>query len=132
MMNGIYNDNFNSISVYDVYALQADYPVDIGKPDSLATQTAPNNDTPSTGVTNAGTVKTPGSPAHWWLVFVVIFAVFVFVARKFAGDDRYSNIRASVYNMFFLTFFIILIMNVMKRIAAAVPPNPVSALVLAA
>lgn len=131
-MDGLYNDNFNSISVRDVYAYQADYPIDIGKPDSLATQTAPNNDTPSTGATNAKTVSTPGSPAHWWLVFTVIFGVFIFIARKYAGDDRYSNIRASVYNMFFLTFFIILIMNVMKRIAAAVPPNPVSALVLAA
>lgn len=131
-MDGLYNDNFNSISVGDVYAPAANYPYNIGAPDSTATQTAPNNDTPSTGMTNAKAVQTPGSPAYWWLVFVVIFAVFVFIARKYAGDDRYSNIRASVYNMFFLTFFIILIMNVMKRIAAAVPPNPVSALILAA
>ncbi len=132
MNQGVYNDNFNTISITDVYAYQGNYPIDIGAPDSLATQTAPSNQTPSTGVTNATEVKTPGNPAHWWLVFVVIFAVFVFIARKFAGDDRYSNIRASVYNMFFLTFFIILIMNVMKRIAAAIPPNPVSALILAA
>lgn len=131
MLQGRYDDNFNSIPIADVYAIQSDYPYDIGKPDSLATQTAPNNDTPSTGATNA-TVTTPGNPAAWWVVFVVIFAVFVFIARKYAGDDRYSNIRASVYNMFFLTFFMILILNVMKRIAASVPANPVSALVLAA
>jgi len=131
MLNGRYDDNFNSISVYDVYAMQANYPIDIGAPDSTATQTAPTNDSPSTGAQPAARTTTPGNPAHWWLVFGVIFAGFIIIARKFSGDDRYSNIRASAYNMIFLTFFIILMQTVMKRIAASIPPNPVSALILA-
>lgn len=130
-MLGLYDDNFNTISMQQVYALNTDFPTDIGAPASVHTITAPTNDTPSTGVQTVATT-TPGNPAHWWLVFAVIFAGFILIARKFSADDRYSNIRASTYNMFFLTFFFILIMNVMKRIAAAVPANPVSALVLAA
>lgn len=128
---GSYDDNFNSISFSQVYALNTDFPTDIGAPSSVQTITAPTNDTPSTGAQPMATT-TPGNPANWWVMFALIFAGFILLARKFSNDDRYSNIRASTYNLVFLTFFIILILNVMKRIAAAVRPNPISALILAA
>ncbi len=135
MFSGLPNDINNTISMYDVYAVQSDYPVDIGRPDSTATQTAPTNDTPSTGATNNtmnAAANSPGKPGHWWITFAVIFVAFIFAARKFGGDDRYSNIRMSVYNGIFLTFFIVLILNALKRIAAVAPPNAVSTLILAA
>lgn len=130
MFSGIPNDINNSISLLDVYAYQADYPVDIGAPDSTRTQTAPNNDSPSTGSQAVATI--PGNPAKWWIVFALVFFGFVFIARRFGGQSEYGNIKASVYNGLFLTFFIVLILNALKRIAAVTPPNPVSALILAA
>jgi len=52
-----------------------------------------------------------------------VFAVFVFVARRYAGDDRYSNIRLSLYNGLFLTFFIVIILNFLKVVAGRFFPN---------
>ena len=136
MYSGFMNDVNNSISAFDVYAAPMDMPMNVGTPQGNV-QTAPNNEiVPSTSNNTAtqmpvGNGKGVGS-AHWWLVFVAIFAGFIFVARKFGGGDSYSNIRMSVYNGLFLTFFIILMLNFMKVLATKLPPNPVSALIMAA
>jgi hypothetical protein len=137
MLSGYPGDVNNTIAFGDVYALNSDFPMDIGVPDSVDTQTAPNFDTPSTGIQSNNTRNATidnGSekPGHWWLMFALVFVGFIALARKFGGSDKYSNIKMSVYNGLFLTFFIVLMLNLMKVIAAKAPPNPVSTLILAA
>lgn len=135
MFSGYVDDINNSISINDVYAGFNDRPVDIGVPQGNI-ETAPTNQVPSTqGQSNNTLVQSTGvlgKPAHWWLMFALVFVGFIFLARKYGGGDSYSNIRMSVYNGIFLTFFLVLILNFMKVFAAKFPNNPVSTLVLAA
>lgn len=77
-----------------------------------------------------GTVT--GKPTSWWLMFFVVFVAFVFIARKYDNKNNFSNVRLSIYNGFFLTFFIVLILNFLKVIAAKVKVPGVSELILAA
>lgn len=135
MFSGYPNDVNNTISAFDIVAPMSSYPRNIGAPDTDATQTAPNNDTNINGQssnTRAMAEAIPGRPANWWVSFALVFIGFIFLARKYGGGESYSNIRMSVYNGLFLTFWIVLMLNLLKVAAAKFPPNPVSALVLAA
>lgn len=142
MFSGYPGDVNNTIALDDVYAPSGlDMPTDIGWPSDLYVNTAPMNDALSSGApvqsnnsmsATAGS-STPGKPGHWWLTFALVFIGFIVVARRFGGEgQQYGNIKANVYNGLFLTFFIVLMLNMMKVIAAKFPPNPVSALILAA
>lgn len=76
-----------------------------------------------------------GKPASWWLMFFVVFLAFVFVSRRYGGGDGapgFSNIRMTVYNGIFLTFFLVLMLNLLKVFAAKVKIPGVSELILAA
>ncbi len=76
-----------------------------------------------------------GTPAGSWLLFLAIFVGFVLLSRKFGGGDGapgFSNIKATVYNGIFLTFFVVLILNLLKVFAQKVQIPGVSELILAA
>jgi hypothetical protein len=139
MVSGYPNDVNNTIAFGDVYNFN-DFPTDIGTPDAGLPDTAPTQDVmPSvTGVdtnnamNSSAQISAAGKPAYWWLTLFGMFALFVFLARKYGGGDSYSNIKASVYNLFFLTIFIVLMLNFLKVIAANWKIPGFSELVLAA
>lgn len=75
------------------------------------------------------------TPAGSWLLFLAIFVGFVLVSKKFGGGDgapAFGNIKATVYNGIFLTFFVVLILNLLKVFAQKVKVPGVSELILAA
>ena len=73
-----------------------------------------------------------GKPATWWVMFAVVFVVFVWVARRYDTGQNFSNIKLSLFNGLFLTFFIVLMLNLLKVFAAKVKVPGVSDLILAA
>lgn len=75
-----------------------------------------------------------GKPSSWWILFAVVFVAFVWLARRYGGSEkeRFSNVKLSVYNGIFLTFYIILILNLLKVFAAKIKVPGVSDLILAA
>lgn len=87
---------------------------------------------PSTPSMSGGGATFIGQPAKWWIGFVVVFALFVWVSRRFNGGEKFTNIKLSVYNGIFLTIFIVLILNLLKVFAARFPIPGLSALILAA
>lgn len=94
-----------------------------------AAATAPVTESPAE---NSGVL---GQPVGWWLVWLAIFAAFLWVARKFGGGGdgaRYGNILPSFYNGAFLTLYIVLILNVLKVGARKYPIPGLSELILAA
>lgn len=75
-----------------------------------------------------------GKPSSWWLMFLIVFVGFAFLARRYGGSeaDRFSNVKLSVYNGIFLTFYIVLILNLLKVLATRFKIPGVSELILAA
>ena len=118
---GYMNDVNNTISVFDVYTPESfAMPVYGGEGANGAPRGGNGNGSAAAPAAASGPL---GKPANWWVGLVLTFAVFVFVARRYAGDDRYSNIRLSLYNGLFLTFFIVIILNFLKVVAGRFFPN---------
>lgn len=92
----------------------------------IAPSTAPAATAPSS---NGGFF---GKPASWWILFAITFVVFVWLARRYDTGGNFGNLRMSVYNGLFLTFWMILILNLMKVFAAKVKIPGASELILAA
>jgi len=61
-----------------------------------------------------------GKPIGWWLTILVIFIGVIWLMKKFApGEGReFGNINPGLYNGFFLTLYIVLILSVLKVAAA--------------
>ena len=74
----------------------------------------------NTPVAAAGGTK----PLAWWLGMVIVVALILFTARKAGEASEFSNIRASTYNIFLMTFIAILGITVMKIIAVKVSKVP--------
>lgn len=89
-----------------------------------------NQDAKSNASVNTGIM---GKPSSWWLMFAVVFIGFVFLSRKYSGGDTsFSNVKLTVYNGLFLTFFIVLMLNMLKVFATKFKIPGVSDLILAA
>lgn len=75
-----------------------------------------------------------GQPASWWVVWLIVFVVFLWAARRFApgGSEKYGNLLPSLHNGIFLTLYIVLILNVLKVGARKFPIPGLSELILAA
>lgn len=73
-----------------------------------------------------------GKPSSWWITFALIFVGFIWLSRKYGGEERFSNVKISVYNGVFLTFWIILILNLLKVAATRFKIPGISELILAA
>lgn len=90
-----------------------------------------NTDMPATGNMMAGvpamagipspTSQTPmmargvmGKPAHWWIMLVVVLAIFIFVSRRFNGPEKFGNIRLTLWNGIFAVLFYIIVLNFLK------------------
>lgn len=93
----------------------------------------PNGPVPTNGTMgNENGAMYFGKPANWWVGFVLVFALFIVASRRFNGEEKFTNVRMSVYNGVFLTLFIVLILNLLKVIAARFPIPGLSPLILAA
>lgn len=94
----------------------------------MASQSGAETDAP---VTANGLL---GKPSSWWIIFALVFVGFVWFARRYGGSEseRFGNVKMSVYNGVFLTFYIVLILNLMKVFAAKIRIPGVSDLILAA
>lgn len=137
MVGGYMNDVNNMIAFGDVYQFD-DFPVDIGVPDAGLSDTAPTMDVVPGEVATNNTMQASmgvsplGKPTAWWLTLLAMFVLFVWLARRYGGGDKYSNIRASVYNLFFLTVFVVLMLNFLKVVASHWKIPGFSTLILAA
>lgn len=88
----------------------------------------------------AGTQEAPamdtgplGKPNAWWLIFAVVFVAFVFGARKLAPEASSEyGIKLNLYNGVFLTLWIVLILNLLKVLAARFKVPGLSEMILAA
>ena len=92
-----------------------------GVPVAAARETAPSSN---------GSVT--GKPATWWIMFAVVFMLFIWISRKYDTGQNFGNIKLSLWNGLFLTFFIVLMLNLLKVFAAKVKIPGVSELILAA
>ena len=54
---------------------------------------------------------------QWWLGIVVLVALMVFAARKTGNAAEFGNLRASTYNVAFITFVAVLGITVLKVLA---------------
>lgn len=91
--------------------------------------TAARDSMAASSSSNGGVI---GKPSMWWITFAVVFALFVWFSRKYDTGQNFSNIKMSVWNGLFLTFFIVLMLNLLKVFAAKVKIPGVSELILAA
>ena len=89
-----------------------------------------------TNVTNGAMKKTNGvigKPANWWFTFFLVFVLFVWVARRYAPEgEQFSNIKLSFWNGLFLTLWIVLILNLLKVVAARIKVPGLSEMILSA
>lgn len=108
-------------------AVNADATIQNIAPQYTASATNPNS--PSGNAVGAGVM---GKPAQWWIGFAIVFALFILASRKFGADEKFSNIKMTVYNGIFLTIFVVLILNFLKVFVSRFPIPGLTPLVLAA
>jgi hypothetical protein len=60
----------------------------------------------------------------WWVGIGILVALMIFAARKVGAADEFKNIRASTYNVAFVTFVAIVGITAMKIIAVKVKRVP--------
>lgn len=87
---------------------------------------------PMTGAAARPMASGGTAPANSWLLFFVILIIFVWVMKKYDTAGNYGNIKVTLYNGVVLTFFIVLMLNLLKVAAAKVKVPGVSELILAA
>lgn len=73
-----------------------------------------------------------GKPATWWVMLLVVTAIFVFISRRFGGSEKFGNIKLTVWNGLFSVAWYILVLNFMKVIFSYVKIPGWSELVAAA
>lgn len=81
---------------------------------------------PVSGESNAITTPAPvtGNPLSWWVGIGVLVALMIFAAKKTGNEGEFSNLRASTYNVAFVTFVAILGITLMKVVAVKVKNVP--------
>jgi len=143
MYSGYPNDVNNSISFFDAYnpggtVGPANMGVPAGANGASAGNTFPAAMGAAAGMGKAKAVAAApaggvlGAPVTWWVGLLITFGVVIWIARRYGGDERFTNIKGSLYNLTFLTVFIILIKNVLNVLAARFPIPGLSKLILAA
>jgi len=94
------------------------------------TRTAPVNVASNAPAPDTGPL---GKPNAWWLIFAVVFVAFVYGARRLAPEASSEyGIKLNLYNGIFLTLWIVLILNLLKVLAARFKVPGLSEMILAA
>lgn len=85
-----------------------------------ATASAGMGSTQGSGTPPAAASKSSGSwtanPITWVIVMAVLLATAMFFAHKVGKPDEFSNVRASFYNIFAVTFTVIVGVLMLKVI----------------
>lgn len=55
-----------------------------------------------------------GQPATWWVMLLVVTAIFIFISRKFGGTEKFGNIKLTLWNGLFSVAWYILVLNFLK------------------
>ena len=71
-------------------------------------------------------------PTHWWISLVLVLAGLIFVSRRFGGDQKFGNIRLTLWNGVLLVIFYVIILNFLKVVFGRYKVPGLSELVLAA
>ena len=88
-----------------------------------------------------GDVETPsvangflGKPSSWWVMFAIVFVTFVWLAKRYdgSGGSTMGNLAPTLFNGIVLTFFIVLMLNLLKVFATRFRIPGISELILAA
>ena len=99
---------------------------------------SPDSYTTSKAQTSSRVIQTPGAARGlmWWVGIGILVVLMVFAARKTGQAEEFKNLRASTYNIAFITFVAILGITALKIIAVKTQNLPglsgFSAVVLAA
>lgn len=73
-----------------------------------------------------------GKPASWWVMLALVFAVMVFISRRYGGSEKFGNLRMSLWNMMLLTVFYVIMLNFLKVVFSYVRVPGLSELIKAA
>ena len=84
-------------------------------PDNYGGYYDPPSDTAAVPVVATPVGGTGG--LQWWLGIAVLTGLMIFAARKTGNAAEFGNLRASTYNVAFITFVSILGITVMKVVA---------------
>ena len=86
----------------------------------------------SDSIAPSSTNTAAGKPATWWVMFFIIFMLFVWLSRKYDTGQVSGNLKLSLFNGVFLTLFVVLILNMLKVVAAKIKVPGLSEMILAA
>jgi len=81
---------------------------------SFAGSTPPATNSPAAPAASAS-----GEPVRWWLVLVVMLVALMWTARHFGGEEKFSNLRLTFYNIFVVTLTAIIGITLFKVAAAS-------------
>jgi len=89
-----------------------------GSPDTMMRANLP-------GVPSVVTPRVGGNTgAFWWVGMAIIVFLMIFTARKAGAGDEFKNLRASTYNILFITLTAILGITALKIIAVKTQKIP--------
>jgi len=89
---------------------------------TLAAAGSPDSYASSPGAQTAVTTPTVGGTTGlmWWVGILIIIGLMVFAARKTGQAEEFKNLRATTYNVTFITLVAILGFTALKIVAVKV------------
>lgn len=105
---------------------------------TLGAASSPDSYNPNAGLrmANVTTGDTPRGGLAWWIGIALLVVAILFAARKTGNADEFKNLRASTYNVVFITLVAILGFTALKiaavRLRAFKPLQGLSDVILAA
>lgn len=93
---------------------------------TLAAAGSPDAFGPAPGDTNVVDTPPAGGPSGlmWWVGIAIIIALMLFAARKTGQAEEFKNLRASTYNILFITLVALLGITALKIVAVRVRKVP--------
>lgn len=87
---------------------------------TLGAASSPDSYNPNAGIRMANVATsdtTPRGGLAWWIGIALLVVAILFAARKTGNADEFKNLRASTYNVVFITLVAILGFTAMKILA---------------
>lgn len=86
---------------------------------TLAQASSPDSFNPNRPAMNQAAVATatPRGGVAWWVGIVLLVGLMLFAARKTGNADEFKNVRASTYNVLFVTLVAIVGITAAKVLA---------------
>ncbi len=86
---------------------------------TLGAAGSPDSFNPNANAATSGAVDTPAPRGGiaWWIGILLLVGLMLFAARKTGNADEFKNLRASTYNVLFITLVAILGLTATKILA---------------